>query len=243
MIRRIILIVITLGLSAGAIRSQTSPRTTLQYFGQSCFLLTTLGGARIVMDPHHKLDYPLPKVEADAVTVSHEHFDHNNVESIKGNPVVIRGLKNDGTWNDINQTVKGVHIYSVGVYHDNEQGAKRGRNSVFVFEFDNIRLAQMGDLGHTLDDNTIKKIGKIDFILIPVGGYFTINSEDAWRVVNQLNPRVVIPMHYRTAKTRDLPIQPVDGFLKGKKDVKQLVSTVTDLVLPARQEVWVFQTP
>jgi len=243
MIKRIIIAVIAAGLCAGAARGLASTRPTIQYFGHACFLLTTAGGARIVMDPHHKLDYPLPKVEADAVTVSHEHFDHNNAESIKGKPVILRGLQQGGSWNGIDQSVKGVHIYNIGVYHDSVQGAQRGRNSVFVFEFDNLRLVHMGDLGHTLDAATVKKIGKVDFLLVPVGGNFTIDADDAWQVVNQINPKVVIPMHYKTGKTKDIPIQTVDGFIKGRNNVKQQPSGAVELVPPSHQEVWVFPTP
>ena len=239
--KRIIVLVIALWLARGL--SAQNPRpATLEYFGQSCFLLTTSSGLRIIMDPP-ALKYPLPTEEADVVTVSHEHFDHNNIAAIKGKPVVLRGLRRDGSWNNVDQTIKGVHIYNFGTYHDNKEGAAFGKNSIFVYEFDKIKLVHLGDLGHVLDEKTVKKIGRPDFMLVPVGGQFTIDADKAWQVVGQLSPRVIIPMHYQTVRTMEIAIVPVDSFLKGRKNVRQLGSTRTDLTAPPQQEVWVFKTP
>jgi L-ascorbate metabolism protein UlaG (beta-lactamase superfamily) len=113
--------------------------------------------------------------------------------------------------------VKGVRVRTVGVYHDDSQGSKRGKNAIFVFDIDGLRLAHLGDLGHALSSEQMRDIGPVDVILIPVGGFYTIDGKVAADVVNQLNPKVVIPMHYKTpdlAASLAAVLAPVDGFIK-----------------------------
>ena len=146
----------------------------------------------------HGLQHPHAIDGIDLVTVSHEHSDHNAVSLAAGSPIVLNGLAGND-WAKIDQTVKGVRVRTVGVYHDDTQGSQRGKNAIFVFDVDGLRLAHLGDLGHTLSPEQIKDIGPVDVILIPVGGFYTVDGKAATEVVNQLNPKIVIPMHYKTA--------------------------------------------
>jgi L-ascorbate metabolism protein UlaG (beta-lactamase superfamily) len=195
----------------------------LTWLGQSGFVLETAAGTRIVMDPIPKgLGYDLPAgLKADAITISHEHPDHNNVALVTNKARVIRGLTADKKgWTKVDEKVKDVAIRSVGVYHDDKRGAERGLNTVFVFEVGGIRIAHLGDLGHLLTDEQLSAIGSVDVVLVPVGGAFTIDAYQATRVVDQLRPRlVVIPMHYRTAVSTIKELATVDEFLERKANV------------------------
>jgi L-ascorbate metabolism protein UlaG (beta-lactamase superfamily) len=195
----------------------------LTWLGQSCFVLETASGTRVVMDPIPKgLGYELPVgLKADAVTISHEHADHNNVGLLVNKPRVLRGLTADKKgWTKIDEKVKDVGIRSVGVYHDDKRGAERGLNTVFVFDVGGLRIAHLGDLGHLLSDDELSAIGSVDVVLVPVGGVYTLDAYQATRVVDQLHPRlVVIPMHYRTPPLTIKELETVDEFLEHKANV------------------------
>ncbi|WKV07796.1 MBL fold metallo-hydrolase [Thermoanaerobacterium sp. CMT5567-10] len=178
----------------------------IRYFGHSCFKITLDSGIRIVTDPFDQtVGYPLPETDADIVTSSHSHFDHNYFKAIKGNFKIV----NTPGEHDVN----GVHIKGISTFHDDEHGAKRGKNIVFVINADNIRVCHAGDLGHILTDDMLKEIGDIDVLMIPVGGYYTIDDRQAVKVIEQLKPKLTIAMHYRTSNV-NLPIETVDNFLK-----------------------------
>ena len=201
----------------------TSPISQLQWLGQSTFLLTSSTGTRILMDPTNASSgYTIAPIDGvDVVLATHEHSDHNNVSLAKGTPLILKGLNSTG-WNPIDQVVKDTRVFSISpsapVYHDNQQGAQRGRNTIFVLEVDGMRLVHVGDLGHVLTPEIIQAIGKVDVILLPVGGNFTIDAAGATQVAGQLNPKVVIPMHYKTPKMKtNWPGAGVELFLEGKK--------------------------
>jgi len=188
----------------------------IRYLGHSAFAITSAKGVRIITDPYGTspdLTYGEITGPADVVTVSHEHFDHCNVDPISGNPQVLRRA----------ESVKAAGIGFKGVigYHDDERGRMRGGNIIFCFVVDGIRLCHLGDLGHRLDDKQLAEIGAVDILFIPVGGLYTIDAAMATAVCDQLKPGVIIPMHYRTAK--GIPrIAGVDEFLRGKEKVKWL---------------------
>jgi L-ascorbate metabolism protein UlaG (beta-lactamase superfamily) len=203
--RRLFLLLVcgALGATPPTARAAGSPVVgKLSWLGQSCFVLETAAGTRIVMDPIPKgLGYDLPVgLKADAVTISHEHADHNNVGLLANKPKILRGLTADKKgWTRIDDKIKEVAVHSVGVYHDGNRGAERGLNTVFLFEVGGMRIAHLGDLGHLLTDDQLSAIGAVDVVLIPVGGVFTIDAHQAMRVIDQLHPRLlVIPMHYKT---------------------------------------------
>jgi Predicted Zn-dependent hydrolases of the beta-lactamase fold len=163
----------------------------IQWFGQSCFLITAENGKKILTDPFkNMLGYKLPEIEADVVLTSHNHSDHNNINAVKSSFIHINEL---GTF-----TKNGIAIKGVETFHDNASGAKKGKNTVYNFTIDGIHVCHLGDLGHILNNNQIQEIGTVDILLLPVGGGPTIGASDAVQVVKQLNPAMVIPMHYRT---------------------------------------------
>jgi L-ascorbate metabolism protein UlaG (beta-lactamase superfamily) len=209
------------------------PKVTLTWLGQSCFVLATAAGTRIVIDPLPRgIGYELPVgMRADAVTVSHEHLDHNNVALVTGGARILRGLTSDKKgWTRIDQKVKDVAVRTVGVYHDDKQGAERGLNTVFIFEVGGLRIAHLGDLGHLLDDHQLSLIGSVDVLMVPVGGALTIDAEQATRLIDQLRPRLlIVPMHYRTAVSTMSQLAPIDDFLAGKTNVRRLTGNVLPL--------------
>lgn len=207
---------------------------TLTWYGQSTFVLTAGANFKALLDPTGTgTGYKIPTLDQiDLVTVSHEHSDHNAVQLASGSPLVLRGLAGND-WAKIDQTVKGVRVRTVGVYHDEQQGAQRGKNAIFVFEIGGLRLAHLGDLGHSLSPEQIQAIGPVDVILIPVGGFYTIDAKTAVQVIDQLNPRIVIPMHTKTgdlAASLASVLAPVDDFIKSlgeKATVSEVGQTVT----------------
>ena len=190
----------------------------IRWYGHAAFLITTAQGVNIITDPYEPGAYdggisygPIPD-EADIVTVSHDHADHNYVEGLPGKPAVIREAGR--------HEAKGVVVEGVATYHDDAGGSKRGDNIIFTFSADDITVCHLGDLGHLLSDKEIKKIGQVDSLLIPVGGFFTIGPEEATAVAEQLRPKLIIPMHFKTDRCT-FPIEPVDPFLQGNEGVQR----------------------
>ncbi len=176
----------------------------ITWMGHACFAMETADGTRIVTDPFDEsVGYPLPWGPADIVTVSHEHHDHNCAERLNPRRVV-RGA---GTVD-----IGAVHITGIPAFHDEAQGKKRGANTIFVIEADGLRMAHLGDLGHPLSAETRAAIGKIDVLMLPVGGFYTIDGAQAAQEVRALQPRVALPMHYKTAYL-DYPITDEQPFL------------------------------
>jgi L-ascorbate metabolism protein UlaG (beta-lactamase superfamily) len=210
----------------------------IKWLGHACFLITSKSGLRIVTDPYSVgggIDYLPIRESADIVTVSHDHGDHNNVAAVLGNPEVVKGTGS--------KVVKGIQIRGVATFHDEAQGKQRGTNTVFCFALDGIELCHLGDLGHVLTAQQISEIGSTDVLLVPVGGFYTIDASAATRVCEQLRPKVVIPMHFKTPKCA-YPISGVESFLKGKKEVKRLEASEIDLEqgkLPSVREIIVLQ--
>lgn len=175
----------------------------ITWFGQACFELA-VGGAIIICDPYHpSIGYAAHSRRADIVTISHEHSDHNYLGWIVGTPVVVRG---EGM-----RTVKGIRITGLPSFHDGDGGARRGLNTVFVIEADGLRLCHLGDIGHMPSRELLEQIGKADVLIIPVGGYYTIDGEQAARLAANIGARLTIPMHYRTG-TRESAIETVEPF-------------------------------
>ena len=186
----------------------------IKWLGHATFTIISDTGIKIITDPYtptEKLNYSEINESADIVTVSHDHLDHNNIASVRGKPAVVRG----------NTDIKGIKFNGILTYHDEAQGEKRGANTIFFFEVDGVKVCHLGDLGHLLTDKQVTEIGEVDILFVPVGGFYTIDASVANQVCNQLKPRVIIPMHFKTNKCRDLPIGGVDEFLQGKKDVSR----------------------
>lgn len=213
----------------------------IQWLGHACFLIISEDGTKIITDPYTpnafggSLSYGSIHISPDIVTISHHHADHDYVEGLPGDFKVV---SREGS-----ETADGIHIKGVEVYHDPEEGSMRGPNIIFVMNVDHLRLCHLGDLGHELSMQQIEEIGEVDILFIPVGGYYTISSEQATSTVDRLNPRLVFPMHYKTDKTT-LPIAPVDNFLQGKQNVRKLNTSeyeVTRETLPDQREIIVLK--
>ncbi|QAA32258.1 MBL fold metallo-hydrolase [Clostridium manihotivorum] len=202
----------------------------IKWFGHSCFMITSDNGTRIIIDPYkNMLGYKLPKdIEVEIVVTSHDHGDHNYIEAVEGNFVHINKT---GSFLE-----HGIEIKGVEAFHDKVSGAKKGKNIVYNFAIDGIKLCHCGDLGHTLNADLVKEIGLVDILLVPVGGGFTIDAVDAVEVMNQLNPTVVIPMHYRTKALgpMGLAFAKVDKFIAASglqaKEYKELELNSTNII-------------
>jgi L-ascorbate metabolism protein UlaG (beta-lactamase superfamily) len=195
----------------------------IKWLGHSSFLLTSDDGTKIITDPYHVgggLSYHEIRETADIVTISHEHDDHNNAAAVKGNPEVVKGTGS--------REVKRVEFKGIASYHDQSHGKQRGPNTIFCFAVSDVKICHLGDLGHHLDDKQIADIGKVDVLLIPVGGFFTIDAKAAGQLCDRLKPRVVIPMHYRTDRCT-YPIAGVDDFLKGRSGVQTINASEIEL--------------
>jgi L-ascorbate metabolism protein UlaG (beta-lactamase superfamily) len=205
----------------------------ITWYGHAMFLIDAGEGKKIITDPFdERVGYPLPAVSADIVTVSHDHFDHNNTTAIGGNPQVVRILGS--------QTINGVKITGIGSFHDETGGSQRGENTIYVFEIGELKIVHLGDLGHILTGEQVGELANVDILLIPVGGNYTIGAEAAAKVVEQIKPKVVIPMHYKTADCT-IDIASVDDFTAKYGSVEHKPSTVSisKTSLPASTQVWV----
>ena len=173
--------------------------------GHSCFRIKG-SQAVIITDPFPPdLGYSLGKLTANIVTVSHQHPSHSYVRGIGGEPKIIKG---PGEYE-----ISGVLIIGVATFHDAEGGSKRGKNTVYLMEVDGVSICHLGDLGHVLTAGQVEEIGDVDVLLLPVGGASTIGATMAAEVIRQLEPKAIIPMHYKTpAVNREL--EPVEKFLK-----------------------------
>ena len=212
----------------------------VKWFGHSCFLLTSAAGSRLLMDPFKPesyLTYPRVRTAADVVTVSHEHYDHNYLDDITGKPEVLRG--------SLDRQVKGMHVRGLSAFHDGVQGKERGLNTIFCVNMDGLNICHLGDLGHVLTAAESGRIGKVDLLLVPVGGIFTINAEEAGQIMAALKPGITIPMHYKTAKCQFLQWSDED-FTRGKKGVRQAGSSEIEIKpadIPAQPEIIVLKYP
>jgi L-ascorbate metabolism protein UlaG (beta-lactamase superfamily) len=214
--------------AAGSRSAQAASRPPVAYltwYGQSCFLLESVSGARVVMDPlPANIGYTLPMdLRAEVITISHEHPDHTNVALVQGKPRILRGLTADKKgWVKIDERVKDISIRAVGVYHDTKRGADAGLDTVFIFEVGGVRIAHLGDIGHALTDQQISAIGSVDVVLVPVGGGTTVDAQEATHVLDQIRPRLmVIPMHFKTDAVNIKELAPVDAFVAGRPNVRR----------------------
>jgi len=190
----------------------------IYWAGQSCFQISVSNSkdhsADIVIDPFdEKIGLKLPHLSADILLVTHDHYDHNNTGSIKGDPFLIDG---PGEYE-----VKGVFIQGIPSVHDDKDGKERGQNTIYVFEAEDLKFCHLGDLGQKqLTDEQLEKIDKVDVLMIPVGGEYTISSVEAQKLISQIEPKIVIPMHYALPGLK-IKIDDVSKFLKtmGKNSV------------------------
>ncbi len=177
--------------------------------GHSCFKIQDkIGpeGVTVVTDPFNKeTGLKVPNFEADIVTVSHDHKDHNNIDALRGKPFAVSCA---GEYD-----FKGVLIEGIDSYHDDKKGEERGGNIMYRIEIDDLSVAHLGDLGDVLDNAQLEKLVGTDVLLIPVGGKYTLDAKKAVEVISQIEPRIVIPMHYKT-KDIKYDLDSIDKFIK-----------------------------
>jgi len=167
----------------------------ITWYGISCFKIQTKpqrGAEEVVIftDPFDKkFGLKPPQGSADVVLVSHSHSDHSNTKSLKGDPFIVDAL---GEY-----SVKDVFFEGVGSFHDNEKGALRGINNIYTIRSEGMNVCHLGDLGHTLSEKQIDDIGDVDILMIPIGGNYTIDAKEAEKVIAQIDPKIIIPMHYK----------------------------------------------
>ena len=213
----------------------------IKWYGHAAFRITTGKEIRIIIDPYKSgafngaLSYGKIDEEADIVLISHDHADHNYVKNIKGKYILVDKAGEDD--------IQGIKIEAWETFHDKSSGRERGRNLIFVVTADDLILVHMGDIGHALDGELLKTIGKVDIVLLPVGGFFTIDATEASGMVTELAPRVIIPMHYKTDKC-GFPIAPVEEFTKKQANVRIMDKAEIEIskkTLPANPEVVVLR--
>ena len=177
----------------------------LQYLGHASFRIISEMGTTVVCDPYKSdwVGFDMARVRCDVVTMSHHHGDHDCMDSILGSPAELDI--------EISCAADDIAIESISTFHDDVKGAKRGNNLVFCFWVDGIKVVHMGDIG-CLDDNVVKRIAGCDVLLLPTGGTFTVDAIGAKWYVDQVRPRIVVPMHYRTDE-HNFEVDGVDKFL------------------------------
>ncbi len=184
--------------------------------GQSCFqiIVSQQKGeqVKLVTDPFsNEIGFKLPKMEANVLLVSHQHYDHNNVKGVAGNPFLIEG---PGEYE-----IRGIFIQGISSFHDSREGKERGRNTIYTIDAEDMRICHLGDLGQKeLTPEQLDKIDNVDVLMVPVGGTYTVDAKGAASIISQIEPRIVIPMHYKIPKLK-IKLDGVDRFLKemGKK--------------------------
>ncbi len=213
----------------------------IKYLGHASFLLTAADGTKVQFDPYEPggfngaIGYGPFQETADIVVVSHDHADHGYVKAVPGNPQVVKG---PGL-----QTVGGIEFRRLRVYHDNRRGAERGENIITACRVDGLTVCHVGDLGHVLSEEEVRAVGKVEVLMVPVGGLFTIDAAQATQVMKSLFPRICIPMHYKTPKC-GFPIASVEEFLTGRRPVKRLGQSEVEIraeTLPVETEIWVLE--
>ncbi|NLT34772.1 MAG: MBL fold metallo-hydrolase [Gaiellales bacterium] len=200
----------------------------LTWYGHSAFLLEARDGTRIIIDPYRSgafsntLRYAPIGDTADAVVASHAHDDHGATDTIPGHPLcaIHPGSLNIGPFT----------ITGLPTFHDTESGRKRGDNTIIVVDVEGLRVAHLGDLGHELDAAGRAHVSMVHVLLIPVGGFYTIDATAAARTVQALQPQVVIPMHYKTDLV-DMPIAPVEDFLRTQSRVMRIAGSTLEITL------------
>jgi L-ascorbate metabolism protein UlaG (beta-lactamase superfamily) len=206
----------------------------INYLGHSTFYLKNKE-VKLICDPAGEAaGFKQAKLSADIVTISHnQHEDHDDLSMITGDPMIISG---PGEYE-----IKGVSIVGLATWHDEAEGKDRGKNTIYIIDMDDLRIAHLGDLGHQLSDKKLEVLDGVDILLVPVGGVFSLDAQTAWKVVKQISPSIVIPMHFLTREHSSTfaKLSPVEDFVKvsGLEAKKEAKLTVKESELPEEMEL------
>jgi L-ascorbate metabolism protein UlaG (beta-lactamase superfamily) len=213
----------------------------IKWYGHASFLLTSDQGTQIITDPYEPGGFggaiaygPIPD-EADIVLVSHDHADHNYVRGLRGKPQVIKG---NGP-----HKANGMEFKGIAAFHDGRKGSERGPNTIFCFTLDGVNVCHLGDLGHVLSEQEARQIGPVDVLLMPVGGVYTIDPAQAAQTAQKINPKIIIPMHYKTPHC-GFPLANAEDFTSGKAGVRAIKGSEVEIKkekLPQAIEIIVLQ--
>ena len=211
----------------------------IRHIGHAEFLIETASGMRIVTDPYDEgCGYPVRKLKADTALVSHGHHDHNAVDTLEGVTTVIDSA---GEYTP----AQGISVTALKSFHDSEGGSKRGETLLFLIEAEGLRIVHLGDLGCMPEEEQIRQLARPDVLMIPVGGFYTIDGKTAKAVAEKLQPRVCLPMHYKTAYNADWPISGPEDFLEGipEKDIRREIEAlrITDRDLDCQPRAALFK--
>ena len=211
----------------------------IRHIGHAEFLMETESGMRIVTDPYdERCGYPVRKLKADAALVSHGHHDHNAVDTLEGLKIIIDQA---GEYTP----APGIRVTALKGFHDDAQGSKRGETLLFLVETEQLRIVHLGDLGCIPDEEQIRQLAQPDVLMIPVGGFYTIDGKTAREVAERLQPRVTLPMHYKTTHNADWPIHGPEDFLEGipENEIRRNIEIlrITDRDIDCQPKVALFK--
>jgi L-ascorbate metabolism protein UlaG (beta-lactamase superfamily) len=209
----------------------------LQWYGHSSFLIQSGSQTKVVADPNFNVT---PGIQADAVTVSNDHFTHNNTGAVTGNPIILRGITFKQTWNPIRTSVRDITIVNIPSQRSANWGAIA--NSIFIYEMGSLCLAHLGNIGHLLTPEQVKVLQHVDVVMIPVDAMTNLGFDDILKVIDQVKPPIVIPMHYDVARQGEL----FAAFAKEHYPVKRISQSQLTLnrgMLPQSTEIYVLAHP
>jgi L-ascorbate metabolism protein UlaG (beta-lactamase superfamily) len=221
----------------GAAKSPVLGSYFLQWYGHSSFLIHSGSQTKVVADPNFNVT---PGIQADAITISNDHFTHNNTGAVTGNPVILRGITFKQTWQPIRTSIKDIAIVNIPSQRSANWGAIA--NSIFIYEMGSICLAHLGNIGHLLTEEQVKVLQRVDVMMVPIDAMTNLAFEDIIKVIDQVKPPIAIPMHYDVSGQADLfagvaqehyPVRRVNG--------SQL--TLNRSMLPKSTEVYVLAHP
>ena len=213
----------------------------IKWYGHASFLFTSDQGTKIIIDPYEPGGFggaiaygPIPD-EADIVLITHDHADHNYVQGLRGKPQVIKGIGS--------HKAKGIEFKGIAAFHDGRKGSERGPNTIFYFTLDGVNVCHLGDLGHVLSEQEAGQTGPVDLLLMPVGGVYTIDPAQATQTAQKINPKITIPMHYKTPHC-GFPLAKAEDFTSGKAGVRTIKGSEVEIEkekLPQAPEILVLQ--
>ncbi|MEZ4358205.1 MAG: MBL fold metallo-hydrolase [Eubacteriales bacterium] len=213
----------------------------IEWYGHACFRLKLTNGLKITIDPFDEtVGFPQPHIETDIALISHHHFDHSCADSLTGNYEIIDkpGEYEKG----------GIKISGVKTFHDKKKGALRGENIIFKIQAEGLIICHLGDLCEEITDELVRKIGHADVLMVPVGGVYTINAEEAVSLIDKLEPNIALPMHYRINQS-NIPVDSIHSLIEqatGVFDVSKSGKNYLDISkqkLKKRTRIIILNTP